>query len=156
MRNMRKMKKTILITVAVITAAGIAAIALWDVPRYRLELALDRSTIEQTVQAYFKAEMEKDYKRLYTFLAPSSTYRRTHTYDQYLQDVSGSPVGIKTYHIVDIYRLRGNHDRATYPAVDRFVQVEVDVDLGFADTGSTSTCNFCFTFIKEGGRWYKG
>jgi hypothetical protein len=150
------MRKTILITAAVIIAAGIAALALWDGPRYWLELALERSKIEQTAQAYFKAEMDRDYKTLYTYLAPSSTYRRTHTYEQFLEDVSGSPVGIKTYHIVDIYRLRGNHDRATYPAVDRFVQVEVDVDVGFADTGTTSTCNYCFTFIKEGGRWYKG
>ncbi len=100
--------------------------------------------------------MARDYKKLYAYLAPSSTYRRTHTYEQFLKDVSGSPVGIKTYHIVDIYRLRGNHDPATYPAVKRFVQVEVDVDVGFADTGTTSTCNYCFTFLKEGDRWYKG
>ena len=56
----------------------------------------------------------------------------------------------------DIYRLRGNHDAATYPAVSRFVQVEVDVDVGFTDTNARSTCNYCFTFIKEGDRWYKG
>jgi hypothetical protein len=150
------MKKTILITAAVIVAAGIAALALWDGPRYRLELALERDTIEQVARAYFKAEMARDYKKLYAYLAPSSTYRRTHTYEQFLKDVSGSPVGIRTYHIVDIYRLRGNHDPATYPAVKRFVQVEVDVDVGFADTGTTSTCNYCFTFLKEGDRWYKG
>ena len=150
------MKRTIIICTAVIIAAGIAALALWDEPRYLLELTLERGDIEQVAQAYFKAEMERDYKKLYTYLAPSSTYRRTHTYDQFLKDVSGSPVGIKTYHIVDIYRLRGNHDPGTYPAVKRFVQVEVDVDVGFADTGTTSTCNYCFTFIKEGGRWYKG
>jgi hypothetical protein len=150
------MRRSILIITAVIITAGILAIALLDGPRYRIELALERSEIEQTAQAYFKAEMNHDYKKLYTYLAPSSTYRRTHTYEQFLKDVSGSPVGIMTYHIVDIYRLRGNHDPATYPAVKRFVQVEVDVDVGFADTGTTSTCNYCFTFIKEGGRWYKG
>jgi hypothetical protein len=150
------MRRSILIITAVIITSGISALALWDEPRYRIELALERSEIEQTAQAYFKAEMNHDYKKLYSYLAPSSTYRRTHTYEQFLKDVSGSPVGIMTYHIVDIYRLRGNHDPATYPAVKRFVQVEVDVDVGFADTGTTSTCNYCFTFIKEGGRWYKG
>jgi hypothetical protein len=150
------MKKAILITAAVMMAVGIAALALWDVPRYWLELALERGAIEQTAKAYFKAEMDRDYKKIYTYLAPSSTYRRTHTYEQFLQDVSGSPVGIKTYHIVDIYRLRGNHDPVTYPAVKRFVQVEVDVDVGFTDTGTTSTCNYCFTFLKEGDHWFKG
>jgi hypothetical protein len=150
------MRRSILIITAVIITAGISALTLWDEPRYRIELAFERSEIEQTAQAYFKAEMNHDYKKLYTYLAPSSTYRRTHTYEQFLKDVSGSPVGIMTYHIVDIYRLRGNHDPATYPAVKRFVQVEVDVDVGFADTGTVSTCNYCFTFIKERGRWYKG
>lgn len=150
------MKRIMLITAGVMIAACIATLALWDEPKYRLELVLERNDIEQTAQAYFKAEMDRDFKKLYSYLAPSSTYRRTHTYEQYLEDVSNSPVGIKTYSIVDIYKLRGNHDPATFPAVERFVQVEVDVDVGFTDTGTTSTCNYCFTFIKEGGRWYKG
>lgn len=150
------MRRFTLIVAAVLIVAGIASLTLWDEPRYRIELALERADIEQAAQAYFKAEMERDYKKLYTYLAPSSTYRRTHTYDQFLQDVSGAPVTIRTYRIVDIYRLRGNHDPATYPAVQRFVQVEVDVDVGFTDTGTTSTCNYCFTFLKEGDRWYKG
>jgi hypothetical protein len=150
------MRRSTLIIAAVLIAAGIASLTLWDKPRYRIELALERADIEQSAQAYFKAEMERDYKKLYTYLAPSSTYRRTHTYDQFLQDVSGTPVTIRTYRIVDIYRLRGNHDPASYPSVKRFVQVEVDVDVGFTDTGTTSTCNYCFTFLKEGDRWYKG
>jgi hypothetical protein len=100
--------------------------------------------------------MGRDYKRVYAYLAPSSTYRKTHTYEQFLQDVSGSPVRIKSYKLVDIYRLRDNDNQKEYPAVKKFVQVEVDVDVGFADTGATSTCNYCFTFLKEGDRWYKG
>lgn len=150
------MKKIILITTGVVITAVTAVLALWDEPRYRLELALERDDIEKAAQAYFKAEMDHDFKNLYTYLAPSSTYRRTHTYEQFLEDVSDTPVTIRTYRIVDIYRLRGNHDPATYPAVRRFVQVEVDVDVGFSDTDTTSTCNYCFTFLKEGDRWYKG
>jgi len=149
----KTLKRTFTIILILIPVLGLL---VWDQPRYTIELALERDAIEETAKQYFKAEMEHDYKTLYEYLAPSSTYRRTHTYEQFLQDVSGSPVGIETYHIVDIYRLRGNHDPVSYPAVKRFVQVEVDVDVGFADTGTTSTCNYCFTFIKEGGRWYKG
>ena len=150
------MKKAIQIIAAVMVSAAIAALVLWDAPRNRLELMLERDTIEQTARAYFKAEMGHDYKQVYTFLAPSSTYRKTHTYEQYLQDVTGSPVTIKSYKLVDIYRLRDNDNQKEYPVVKRFVQVEVDVDVGFADTGTTSTCNYCFTFLKEGDRWYKG
>lgn len=150
------MRRSVIIFAAIILLSGVAALVLWDEPRYRLELVFERDDIEQAARAYFKAEMSRDYKKLYAYLAPSSTYRRTHTYERFLEDVLNSPVGINTYHIVDIYRLRGNHDQAMYPAVTRFVQVEVDVDVGFADTGTKSTCNYCFTFLKEGDRWYKG
>jgi len=150
------LRRSVIIVAAIILLSGVAALVLWDGPRYRLELIFERHDIEQAARAYFKAEMSRDYRELYAYLAPSSTYRRTHTYGQFLADVSGSPVAIDAYHIVDIYRLRGNHDPATYPAVTRFVQVEVDVDVGFSDTGTKSTCNYCFTFLKEGDRWYKG
>jgi hypothetical protein len=150
------MSRSIKIIAAVIVVAVVATLVLWDIPRNRLELILERSTIEQTARAYFKAEMGRDYKQVYAFLAPSSTYRKTHTYEQYLHDMSGSPVTIKSYKIVDIYRLRDNDNKAEYPMVKRLVQVEVDVDVGFIDTGTTSMCNYCFTFLKEGGRWYKG
>ncbi len=151
------MEKTMKLTaIGILVMIPVIGLMVWDEPRYRIELALERGEIEETAREYFKAGMEHDYRTIYSFLAPSSTYRRTHTYDQFLEDVTVSPVGIKTYRIVDIYRLRGNHDPATYPEVKRFVQVEVDVDVGFADTGTTSTCNYCFTFIKERGRWFKG
>jgi hypothetical protein len=150
------MRRYIKIIAVIIAAVGVVALILWNVPRNKVELILERHTIEQTARAYFKAEMGHDYKQVYAFLAPSSAYRKTHTYEQYLQDVTGSPVTIKSYKIVDIYRLRDNDNTVEYPAVKRLVQVEVDVDVGFADTGTTSTCNYCFTFLKEGDRWYKG
>lgn len=151
---MKKMHKIIIISAA--AAATIIGLVLWDAPRNRIELVFERAAIEQAVQDYFAAEMAGDKKKVYACLAPSSTYRQSHTYDEYLDDVSDSPVNIRSYHIVDIYRLRGNHDPGTYPAVKRFVQVEVDVEVGFDDTGTQSTCNYCFTFLKEGGAWYKG
>jgi hypothetical protein len=151
-----RLKKVVLITAGLMAMAAAAVLVMWDTPRNGLELLLERHAIEQTTRDYFKAEMERDYRKVYSLLAPSSTYRKTHTYEEFLQDMSGSPVVIKSYRIVDIYRLRGNHDPAAYPAVKRFVQVEVDVDVGFADSSTTSTCNYCFTFLKEGGRWYKG
>ncbi len=151
------MKKVLKSTIAMI-AVGVTLVLLiaWDGPRNRIELFMERGSIESAVRTYFKTEMQQDYPKLYDCLAPSSAYRRTHTYQQFLRDVENSPVKIKSYQIVDIYRLRSNHDRKTYPSVDRFVQVEVDVDLNFADTGTKSTCNYCFTFLKEKGAWYKG
>jgi hypothetical protein len=141
---------------------GIAACALFlsavffDWPREKIEMAFERPRIEKALRDYFAAEMGRDWDKVYRSLAPSSIYRRTHTYAQFMDDMKSSPVRIVKYSVVGIYGLRPNHDPSAYPAVERFAQVEVDVDVGFADTNSTSTCNYCFTFIKEGGRWYKG
>ena len=121
-----------------------------------MDLLLERDAIEQAVKAYFKAEMEQNFKQVYTYLAPSSDYRKTHSYQDFLNEVGKSPVRIRKYRIVDIYRLRNNDNRKTYPSVDKFVQVEVDVDIGFSDTSANSTYNYCFTFLKEYGVWYKG
>jgi ribosomal protein L11 methylase PrmA len=150
------MRTAIKIGVIVFFATTVAVFVIWDAPRNRVELMLERDAIEQAARAYFKAEMEHNYKQIYAHLAPSSTYRKTHTYEQYLQDVSASPVRIKSYKIMDIYRLRDNDNPREYPAVARLVQVEVDVALAFEDTGTQSTCNYCFTFLKEEGSWYKG
>jgi len=150
------MKRYMRITLALVVTAAVSVLVVWDSPRNTIELYLERDAIEQTVKDYFTAEIGRDYRRVYAYLAPSSTYRKTHTYEQYIEDVSGSPVRIKRYKIVDIYRLRHNDNTSEYPGVKRLVQVEVDVDVGFADTGTTSACNYCFTFLKEGGRWYKG
>ena len=100
--------------------------------------------------------MERDFKKVYAYLAPSSAYKKTHSYEAFLKDVENSPVRIQTYRIVDIYRLRDNDNRENFPLVGKFVQVEVDVDIRFTDTGAKSTYNYSFTFLKEKGVWYKG
>ena len=122
----------------------------------RIELLMERDDIEKTLHNYFAAEMNRNFNEVYACLAPSSVYRCSHTYEEFLRDVKDSPVRIAEYTIVDIYNLRKNPDRATYPDVERFVQAEVDVMVLFTDTNDTRTVNYCFTFLKEKGTWYKG
>jgi len=117
---------------------------------------MERDDIERSLHSYFAAEMNLNFKEVYTCLAPSSVYRCSHTYEEFLADVKDSPVRIAQYEIVDIYNLRRNNDRVTYPDVDRFVQAEVDVIILYTDTNDTRTINYCFTFLKEKGTWYKG
>lgn len=121
-----------------------------------IELLLERGDIEESLHNYFAAEMNRDLKEVYACLAPSSVYRCSHTYEEFLRDVENTPVRIAHYKIVDIYNLRKNTDRAAYPDVDSFVQAEVDVVLSYTDTDDTHTVNYCFTFLKEKGIWYKG
>jgi len=152
----KKTKITIIVSAAIIAVVAIVLV-VWDAPRKKVEFIIEKVAIEKITNAYFKAEMERDFKQVYnTYLAPSSSYKKTHSYEQFLKDVGSSPVRIETYRIVDIYRLRDNDNRENYPLVDKFVQVEVDVDIRFIDTGAKSTYNYSFTFLKEKGIWYKG
>ncbi len=136
---------------------GLAASLLFlEKPRSMVLMAFERPRIEKALEAYFAAEMSKDYGKLYSCLAPSSHYRRTHSYDDFLKDMKSNPVKIIRYEVVDIYDLRPNHDPAAYPDVERFAQVEVDVTILFTDTNAETVCNYCFTFLKEKGAWLKG
>jgi hypothetical protein len=152
MKKIRK-KQIRYILAAFILVLCIAALAS---QARRIELLMERGDIENALHHYFAAEMNQDLKEVYACLAPSSVYRCTHTYKEYLRDVKDSPVRIADYTIVDIYNLRENSDRATYPDVDRFVQAEVDVVVLYTDTNDKRTVNYCFTFLKEKGTWYKG
>jgi hypothetical protein len=153
---MKKKKKiAIIVSVVIITVIAIVLV-IWDAPRKKVEFIIEKVAIENITNAYFKAEMERDFKQVYAYLAPSSAYKKTHSYEAFLKDVGNSPVRIETYRIVDIYRLRDNDNRENYPLVDKFVQVEIDVDIRFIDTGAKSTYNYSFTFLKEKGAWYKG
>ena len=151
-----KKKTKIAIIVSAVIIAVVAALVIWDAPRKKVEFILEKRAIEKAIKDYFQAEMERDFKQVYAYLAPSSIYKKTHSYEEFLKDVGNSPVKIETYQIVDIYRLRDNDNRENYPLVDKFVQVEVDVDIRFTDTSAKNTYNYSFTFLKEKGIWYKG
>jgi hypothetical protein len=152
---MRKTTKIIIMMLAALAVAS-AILVIWDAPGNKLGLLVEREAIEKTVQAYFKSEMDRNFKEVYAHLAPSSTYRKTHTYQEYRKEAEKSPVIIRTFRIVDIYRLRDNDNRKDYPFVDKFVQVEVDVEINLKGSATKSAYNYSFTFLKEKGAWYKG
>jgi hypothetical protein len=149
---MRGKKIIIGLLIAVVTlAAGVLAL---DVPG-KMEMLLEKRSVERAANNYLKAEKEGNLNQVYTLLAPSSVYKKTHSYDQFLEEMTNhSSVKISTYRIVNISRLRDNDMRKEYPDVDKFVQVEVDVT--FEHSGENSVFNYSFTFLKEKGNWYKG
>ena len=125
-------------------------------PEGKLSFFLEKPRIEKAVERYFAAEIDKNCKDVYDCFAPSSIYRSTHTYGEYLEHAHSSPVRIKQYHILNIHDLRGNHDKSTFPTIEKFVRVEVDITWLHDDTHKTMEVKQDFTFIKEGGKWYKG
>jgi hypothetical protein len=123
----------------------------------RVALFLEEPEIRKAAQRYLDAEVQRDLKEAYTCLAPSSAYMTTNpSYEDYLREAQTSSSRIIDYKILEISKLRDNHDREKYPRIEKFVQVEVDVTVSFEDNKKTVPVNYSFTFIKEDGKWYKG
>lgn len=112
--------------------------------------------IDAAARKYLDAEVKRDLKTVYDCLAPSSIYCATHDYEAYLAEAGASPARIREYKILRITHIRVNEDKKAYPRVEKFAQVEVDMKVFFTDTNQAAEVNFNFTFIKEGGCWYKG
>lgn len=149
------MKNALKILMVFLVVLILSGFVLWDSPRNQVQLFWERNAIEKTAHAYLHAEMKKDLRQVYSFLAPSSDYRKTHSYEAFLKEMQNdSPMTIHSYKIVRICHLRDNEMRSRYPDVEKFVQVEVDVT--FDESGPDSVFNYSFTFLKEKGRWYKG
>jgi hypothetical protein len=115
----------------------------------------EKFAIEQAVRHYFHAEITRDLPKVYEYLAPSSEYRRSHTYEEYLAEMESSPVRIENYDLIEIHDLKANEDRETYPSVEKFARVEVEITFFYTDTKENLHINYDFRFIKENGRWYK-
>jgi hypothetical protein len=118
-------------------------------------VVFEKPKIEKAVREYFDAEIERDLKKVYEHLAPSSSYRLSHTYEEYLAEMESSPVRIKEYDLIEIHDLMTNEDRERYPSVEKFARVEVEITFFYTDTEDNLSVNFDFRFIKEKGRWYK-
>jgi hypothetical protein len=112
--------------------------------------------IDAAARKYLDAEIKRELKTVYDCLAPSSIYRATSDYDAFLAEAGAAPGRVREYKILRITHIRANEDKKTYPRVEKFAQVEVDMKVFFTDTNQAAEVNFNFTFIKEGGRWYKG
>lgn len=142
--------------------AAIIAVSLCTIPHawwarvYASAVSPEEEAILQAARAYLEAEVRRDLPKVYACLAPSSVYRSLNDYKAYLAEADASPVRIRSYKILGVKRIRGNHDPKAYPHVEQFAQVEVDIVIYYGDTQMTSEVNFDFTFIKEKGRWYKG
>ncbi|MBW2637128.1 MAG: hypothetical protein JRC86_06335 [Deltaproteobacteria bacterium] len=115
----------------------------------------EKCAIERAVRNYFHAEITRDLPTVYEYLAPSSDYRRSHTYEEYLAQMESSPVRIEKYDLIEIHDLKANEDRKTYPSVEKFARVEVEITFSYTDTKENMHINYDFRFIKEKGRWYK-
>jgi hypothetical protein len=116
----------------------------------------EKRAVEDAARTYLDAEIRGDHKVIYGMLAPSSAYRKLRSYEAYVAEAEASKIRIIKYRVLNVTGIRDNHDRKAYPGVERFAQVEVDVVIFYGDTKTYDEVNFSFTFIREGGKWFKG
>lgn len=115
----------------------------------------EEAAVLQAARNFLDAETSRDFKAVYACLAPSSPYADTHSYDDYLREALAAEDHVVDYTIVGVTFIQDNDDRETWPSVEKFAQVEVDVVYLHLPTKQISEINIGFIFIREGGRWYK-
>ena len=116
----------------------------------------ETQSVRDAAGKYLDAEVRGDPDAVWGMLAPSSVYVKTHSYEEYLAEAKGLPVRVVEYRILAISGISENDDRGTYPDIQAFARVEVELKLFSRDTGTHDVVNIDFTFVKEGNRWYKG
>ena len=116
---------------------------------------VEKQALLSAAKAYFKAEMEGDAEKVWKMLAPSSRFKRAYSYPFYQEMTKRNSVRIKEYVVEEIVEIRDNGDKNSMPAVEKIGTIKVHVILG-SDRGKDMEHSSTFTFLKEGGTWYKG
>ena len=115
----------------------------------------EEQAVLTAARKFLDAEIRRDYPAVYACFAPSSSYLRTHNYQQYLAEAKTSPYHVVAYQIVRVSYIQNNKDPQTISTADRIAQVEVEVTFAYEGTDRRSVSNIGFIFLKEGGKWYK-
>ena len=109
----------------------------------------------QAARTFLDAEVNRDFPAVYACFAPSSPYARKHTYEDYLREAAASHDRLVDYTIVGVSYIQENEDTDSWPTVEKFAQVEVDLVFMHVSTKQQSMINIGFVFFRESGRWYK-
>lgn len=133
--------------------AGLAVCAL--TPGFAGENEAEKAAIMKEARSYFEAELSGDPKAVWSALAPSSVFRRDHSFDDYLAMQSRSDLAVKSYEVIEVVEIMDNNDRAVLPDVDKLAAVKVRVKIS-PQNGKETEHNNIFIFLKEKGKWFKG
>jgi hypothetical protein len=116
----------------------------------------EAEAVLRAARSYLDAEVSRDYESVYTCLAPSSSYVRKHSYEDYAASARSAQDRIVDYTIVRITYIHDNENRTKWPQVEQFAQVEVDMVMLHIPSNQRSTVNMGLVFCRENGTWYKG
>jgi hypothetical protein len=116
---------------------------------------VEKQALLSAVREYFKAEMDGDTEKVWKMLAPSSRFKKSYSYPFYQEMTKRNSIRIKEYVVEEIVEIRDNADKDSMPAVEKIGTIKVHVILG-SDRGKDTEHSSMLTFLKEGGKWYKG
>ena len=111
--------------------------------------------LTSAVEAYFEAEKAGDWAKVWNLLAPSSEFKKRFSFEMYVEMVRTNAVRVKSYRILEIEGVYDSSDAANLPSIEKTASVRVKVILT-VEGGNDSEHVSTLTFLKEGGRWYKG
>ncbi len=115
----------------------------------------EEKQVLRAARTFLEAELNRDFPAVYACFAPSSPYAREHSYEDYLRQARTSPDRLVDYTIVGVSYIQQNDDGDSWPTVEKFAQVEVDLVFMHVPTRQQSMINIGFVFFREDGRWYK-
>jgi hypothetical protein len=115
----------------------------------------DKADLISAVKAYFDAEMTGDLLQVWNLIAPSSVFKKSYTYPMYLEMVRGNATQVKRYVIEEVMEVVDRPDPENMPNVEKLGVVRVLVLLA-GDGALEVERRSVLTFLKEGGKWYKG
>jgi hypothetical protein len=115
----------------------------------------ERLALSKAARDYFQAEVDRDMKKVWGLLAPSSEFKKTHTLDKYIKLAEETPIRIKSFKIETVAQIEENTERQRMPGVEKIGYVRVFVIIGGPEFPDSER-HITMTFLKEGGKWYKG
>ena len=115
----------------------------------------DKSDLLEAIHAYFQSEKDRNVNKVWELLAPSSEFKKAYSYPFYQEMIRRNPFHLRHYKIDGILEIRDNDDKTGLPNVEKIALVQVTVTLS-AEGSTDLTQVRVFTFLKEGGQWFKG
>ena len=115
----------------------------------------DSDELQAAIKKYFEAEITRNADAVWNLLAPSSTFRRFYSYEDFLELIRLNPIRVIEYELKFQPEISENEDKTNLPNVEKIASVVVRVRIK-GDNGKESEHISVFVFLFENGSWYKG
>lgn len=111
--------------------------------------------LQAVIKTYFEAEMTRNADQVWNLLAPSSIFKKSYSYENYLELIRLNPIRVTSYELKFPPEIKENQDKENLPNVEKIASVVIQVRL-LGEGGKETENISVFVFLFENGRWFKG